>query len=588
MRFLRIAFTTLVLCCFLAPVFSQEQEDASARTAAAELIKEGKYDDALTRLAPLIEKNPNDAFLLRLQGYSLMKTGKNHHAIAVLRKATSAAPQDSAAHFFLGNALAADGKASEATTSFIKVVEIDPKSKYAEAVKQLLPQLKKMVEAEATTANPPADSTQQYETVEILVPIPPSPEELLLAEALADVADQNFETALPKIETLLKKFPDNFELQKLKAFVLSETGDADEAIAFLYELKSAHPKDAGLRLILAQTLSKDGQLKLSATELEELIALGDTSTLAASEELLTQVNAGLKVIHKDQWTIYSTLSVEYDTNPAAIPVVGGGQGGESWKTTASLHIAYEIIDQDRDEMPFSWVVSGTGYQSFHDNQALRRLDVTNGSVGSYLKHECSFLDRPLTLTVGTEWGKMFLGSNEYFRYTNGYANANWRLLDNAGLTTSYRYAHEEYAADTAFPGLFSLDGDIHTGSIGGYAFLLDGKALITANYAYSAADRLGTQFASDAHSANTAIRFYLPWEMQLVASVGFTTEDYELFLPQPARLDNVWRYSIALEKELPVEGLKAVLSYSKTVADSNQGFFNYDREIFGLSLRYEY
>ncbi len=183
---------------------------------------------------------------------------------------------------------------------------------------------------------------------------------------------------------------------------------------------------------------------------------------------------------------------------------------------------------------------------------------------------------------------MFLGSNEYFRYTNAYANANWRLLHNAGRTTSYKFAHEEYATDTAFPGLFSLDGDTHTGSIGGYAFLLDGKALITANYVYSAADRLGTQFASDAHSANTAIRFYLPWEMQLVASVGFTSEDYELFLPQPARLDNVWRYSVAVEKDLPFEGLKAVLSYSKTVADSNQGFFNYDREIFGLSLRYEY
>ena len=565
------------------------------RAAIAKLIEGKDFEAALERIAPFIEKDPSDAFLLRLQGYSLLQTGKESEAIAALREATAAAPEDSAAHFFLGHALTTSGEPGEAVLSFLKVVELDPRSKYSEAVRAILPQLRTMIETEAmrpvekpsgSPENPDAPLEQQYELVEILVPVevplpppPPTQEELLLAAAMADIDSQRYDAALLKVEKLIGIFPANFQLKKLKAFVLTEKGDYESVIIYLGELKSNYPEDPALRLMIAQALSQDGQLKLAEAELIELIALQDPSTLAVAEKLLAEFDAAIRAIQKDKWSVYSTLGMEYDTNPQAIPVVGGGQGAESWRTSMSLSIGYEIIDQFRDEKPFSWVVNGSFFQTFHDNPDVRRLDVTLGSVGSYLRHDRFLMDRPLILTAGGDLGTYHLGGDGFYDYGNLYAGSDWRVLDNAGITLGYRFAHEEYANDTVLPELFSLDGDIHTGSIGGYAFLFQNKVLASASYRYTDSNREGSNFAAEVHAVNGSLRFYLPKGIELVAAAGYTNEDYTLFVPVPTRLDDIWNYSVSLEKELWVEGLKGVIRYSRTSAGSNQQFFNYEREI---------
>jgi len=316
-------------------------------------------------------------------------------------------------------------------------------------------------------------------------------------------------------------------------------------------------------------------------------SLGEEDMLAASNDLLSQMEQGIETVRKDRWTVMATLGMEYDTNPAAIPIVGGGQGSESWKGVGTLYLGYELIDQQRSGLPFSWEVGGFGYQSLYENPEVKNLDLTIATVGTSLRHDRSFLDRPLAFTASGDWGKMYFGGDGYNESVNAALVADWRVLSHAGISLGYQYANEEYDEDTVFPGFFSLDGNIHSTRVNGYSFILGGKALLTAGYSYFEADRQGIQFASKGHVVSTGLRLYLPGGFELVGNFSFAKEDYGLYAPG-GRFDNVWSWGVGAEKSLWLDGLKAVLSYGNIVSDSNQEAYNYKREILGLLLRYEY
>jgi Flp pilus assembly protein TadD len=553
------------------------------------LVAEEKFQPLLGLLAPLVEKSPDDAYLLRLQGYALLKTGEKDKAITALLKAVEASPRDQAAYFFLGTALAESGRTVDATRAFLKVVEIDPQSKYAGVVKQLLPQLKEGMAAEAAALE--AAGKKKDPTPRKPQQAAPTLSQKMFAQVQRDLDEKNYPAALQKVETLLQSSPNDLQLRKLKGLVLTESGQGKEAIGYLEEVKKDFPEDAGVRLVLAQALANENQLKEGVAELNGLNdlagSLGEEDMLAASNELLAQMEQGIEAVKKDKWTVMTTLGMEYDTNPAAIPIVGGGQSSESWKGVGTLYLGYELIDQQRSGLPFSWEVSGFGYQSLYENPEVRNLDLTIATVGTSLRHERSFLDRPLAFTANGDWGKMYFGGDDYNEAVNAGLTADWRAWDQAGISLGYQYANENYVEDTAFPGFFSLDGNIHATKVNSYGFILGGKALLTAGYSYFDADRQGIQFTSNGHLVSTGLRVYLPGGFELVGNLSYTKEDYDLYVPG-GRLDNIWSWGLGAEKSLWIDGLKGVLSYSNIVADSNQQAFNYKREILGLLLRYEY
>lgn len=100
-------------------------------TAARELVKAAKYDEADKALTELQATFPDDPSLLLLRGEILNTTGHPDQAVPLLRHAAEVAPAKKRVHFQLGTALSTTGDAVGALAAFGKELEVNPDPKIA-------------------------------------------------------------------------------------------------------------------------------------------------------------------------------------------------------------------------------------------------------------------------------------------------------------------------------------------------------------------------------------------------------------------------------------------------------------------------
>lgn len=97
-------------------------KDLPGYKSAEALIKEGKYEEAITALNALVK--PDDADVLNLLGYAHRKIGKVDEGIAFYTKALAANPQHRGAHEYLGEAYLVKNNLKSAEEIHIKLTEI--------------------------------------------------------------------------------------------------------------------------------------------------------------------------------------------------------------------------------------------------------------------------------------------------------------------------------------------------------------------------------------------------------------------------------------------------------------------------------
>lgn len=105
---------------------------------ARALMQQGRPEEALGLLTPLLEKNPENLQARLAQANALLAAGKTAQGLAAHREAVRRAPGDYLTHFNLANALAAAGGAAaigEAEAEFRKTLQLHPR--HHEAVRGL-------------------------------------------------------------------------------------------------------------------------------------------------------------------------------------------------------------------------------------------------------------------------------------------------------------------------------------------------------------------------------------------------------------------------------------------------------------------
>jgi tetratricopeptide (TPR) repeat protein len=93
---------------------------------AAELMKNGQFEQAIGEWKKAMELNPSEALPYNNLGVALAETGKVDDAIAYYRKALELSPRYPEALNNLGEALAGKGKQDEAISYFEKALALDP------------------------------------------------------------------------------------------------------------------------------------------------------------------------------------------------------------------------------------------------------------------------------------------------------------------------------------------------------------------------------------------------------------------------------------------------------------------------------
>jgi len=108
----------------------------------ADLFREGRYEEALETLKPLLEKYPNDPLLLRYRAITLDRLGRSREAIAQFQKLLQQDPDHVPTRYFLGMAYAHQGDTVQAKKELEWVASKSSISTYPEWAKTALAQLK--------------------------------------------------------------------------------------------------------------------------------------------------------------------------------------------------------------------------------------------------------------------------------------------------------------------------------------------------------------------------------------------------------------------------------------------------------------
>lgn len=99
-------------------------EESLAR--AAELQRDGRFDEALRRYREILADRPGHVDALNLGGVALVQLGRAAEALPLLQRATAAARDRADVHYNLGGALKALGRLADAAAAYRRALAIEP------------------------------------------------------------------------------------------------------------------------------------------------------------------------------------------------------------------------------------------------------------------------------------------------------------------------------------------------------------------------------------------------------------------------------------------------------------------------------
>lgn len=409
-------------------------------------------------------------------------------------------------------------------------------------------------------------------------------------------------------DALLNQQPQDVTALRAKAIALMEKEQLPEAIALLRQALKIDPDSVACRYYLAEALGTNGDVAESVRLLDEVklrapdseyarradVVLPELRPMLAEISPFYDTSLGSNMIESPagaerRFKAQLRLAMEYDDNVAArasnSPLTGPEASG---RVLLGWALDYTPLHQALDSGPFSLGLTLDGYQSWHERQALNDFDVNQNIVGAYLDRQGKLDSMPYRARLSGNWEHTQVG-NEFFNHALGFKtlfDLQWKPW--AMTSLHYGLDDKDFNDDTATPGTFSRDGAYQTAGVDQYFYLCENRLILGLGYAYRWADTRGSQFETNAHTANASVQVSLPWKLTWRGALSYSSEDFTQYTPDPQRLDNAWMVSTSLSRPIFNENLSVELSYNYFIADSSVAFAEYQRHIVGLGLRYRY
>jgi len=241
-------------------------------------------------------------YALALAQYSMQEPDRMDQALAALKEVREERDDDPSLSLALGQLLHRMGRVDEAEVVIAELRQSRPGSpqliSYHATLLLQLHRREEAAEAYALcAASPPTMASCRDQAVELLIELdrPGEAADVLAATLGADELDQRLRAAylywdagrpseaLDLVDSVLREVPDSERARTLKAHLLSAAGQYAEASAEFRRLVKKNPDDVELKLSLAWTLARMGDLDQSRRWLDrawELVADDAASAMA--------------------------------------------------------------------------------------------------------------------------------------------------------------------------------------------------------------------------------------------------------------------------------------------------------------------
>src|SRR5712691_564963 len=277
-----LAFLSLAALCFVPNLAAQDTSSGPYDFLLAKLAAdEGRYDEALSRIDRVIEKEPGNPTLLFERAMFFVDAGKPDRAEAELRKLVEAHPDFYDAQRILGRVLLDRSgndraKLEEALTHLQAAYRANPDDLgTGVTVSQLLVASGRVAEAERVLATlverAPDQRVLNYNYAQVLTKLGRGDESKQYLERavlldptfgpavlqLVDIYQKENEwtKAAELLQPLIGEDPLNLDLQRQQAYFYLRAGNSEKARALFKQIVEADPKDARSLFYLAESLS---------------------------------------------------------------------------------------------------------------------------------------------------------------------------------------------------------------------------------------------------------------------------------------------------------------------------------------------
>jgi len=227
-------------------------------------LKNGDYDSALKLFGG---KTADEQFG---KGLVYAESGKNEEAIECFKKVLSLAPNHAGAYYNMGFISTKLGKFKEGLDYIRKGIEIEPNYEKDKFRLSLEPELASFGPYYSSGAG----QGMQLGAVKEDIPVLEVPNAANYIDNAEKYLERNeFENALTMVDEALKLEPQWSKAVVLKAQILFDTGNAEDALNFLRNYTKRYPKDHEVRGTLARILQKSGDLYEAKEIFQELVKI---------------------------------------------------------------------------------------------------------------------------------------------------------------------------------------------------------------------------------------------------------------------------------------------------------------------------
>lgn len=274
-------------------------------------LRQGRLQQAATRLIPALEDPATSALAYTLTGEAFYRNRQFAQAIEVLSRAVEIDDSLVAAHRWLAAAYYDIGATASAIVELTRISELDQSDprphrlmgliyKDMESFHEAIEQYRQALERSSDfggrsdvlleLATCLVKTKKFTELDDIIAQCPPTA--TLLAYSAESLAGRGqVEEAMQKLEQSLSVEPDNLTALMLKGQLLLEQDDMDQALLALKQAVKSHPFDHGAHYQLSQLYARRGETELAQQHQTETTRLRELREYFSSLHAQASVNA---------------------------------------------------------------------------------------------------------------------------------------------------------------------------------------------------------------------------------------------------------------------------------------------------------
>lgn len=390
-----------------------------------------------------------------------------------------------------------------------------------------------------------------------------------------------YKKGIRSFKEALRRDPNNAMAYFYLAYLYVETKNYEASLPYLRAAMDRDPSLSQVSLFyMGFSFYKMGEREKAKITFQRCIQLAPETNIAeVARDYLKVIR---KAVKKKKWSLYSSLSLQYDSNvileSKEEDTASKISDEDDFRFVFYLNGEYRPITNDKLTAGIDYEF----YQSLHFD--LSEYNLHHHAGGPFLEYKYKIVGHPSSVKGFYNFGIDFLGGDHYLNKHS--AGLIWSISYGEGFATKVGYTlrYKDFYFNYT-DSEDNRDGLNHSISITQYYLFPNKKNIIYAGYSFDKDVTDGDNWEYAGH------KFKVGFITPLISDITLNIEAKAYFKRfdnvdtnfEKRRKDDQYTFGISLEKKI-TKYLRLSFKYLGRINNSNINFFEYERNIISLGI----